>query len=381
MRLFFLFFAICLGHFYVDAMFGVWPLWKTLAGYNIAEAGVMTGLAVLFGEGMQTYFGKLSDKGFAKKLILIGLILASSSLLYPFTSFPFACFFFFITCLSSASFHPSASHAVAHIPLFSMPIMMTTFQTAGFLGVALGQKIFVSLLAFSQYMPLLLILMPILLAFFLSKKIPVNKEVEQESLSLLKVLSTFWKKPMLKRLYLILVANQAAFWAILFLLPEIMIEKGKSEWLCFGGGTMLFVVGAASTCIPFGLLAARLHIVKLLSFLLTGSALCVSLFVFFTSRLDPYILFALGGTIGAVTPLALALGAQLEPKRRGMISAYLMGGVWILSETIGYMVSSLIYSSITPPKATHTLQLFSLFLFAGLFLSQKMKKHFHTQST
>lgn len=372
-----LFLAICLGHFYIDSMFGIWPLWKTLAGYNIAEAGLMTGVAVFLGEGLQTFFGTLSDKGFMKKLIVTGLCLSSISLFYPFSSFPIACLFFFLTCVSSASFHPSAASAVAHIPLYSMPCMMGIFQAAGFLGVALGQKIFISLLAHSHYATLFLLLPPILLGLFFLRTRMSNPEVHHEPLSLIKVLSTFWKKPILQSLYLLLVMNQAVFWALLFLLPEVVAEKGMSEWFRLGGGTLLFVIGAASTCIPLGLLAARLHIVQLLPSLFRGAAVLVIVFLFTSSRGDPWILFLLGGMLGSISPLALALGAQCEPKRRGMVSAYLMGGVWIISESMGYALSSLLYSWMPAPKATHTLQLFAFFLLIGLFLSYRLKRQFY----
>lgn len=372
-----LFLAICLGHFYIDSMFGIWPLWKTLAGYNIAEAGLMTGLAVFLGEGLQTFFGKLSDRGFMKKLIVTGLCLSSISLLYPFASFPFACLFFFLTCVSSASFHPSAVSAVAHIPLYSMPCMMGIFQASGFLGVALGQKIFISLFSHSHYATLLLLFLPLLLGLFFYRTRMSNPEVHHEPLSLIKVLSTFWKKPLLQSLYLLLVMNQAVFWALLFLLPEVVAEKGMSEWFRLGGGTLLFVIGAASTCIPLGLLAARLHIVRLLPSLFGSAVILVSFFLFSSSWGDPWLLFLLGGMLGAITPLALALGAQCEPKKRGMVSAYLMGGVWIVSESMGYAFGSLLYSWMPAPKATHTLQLFALFLVGGIMLANRLKKQFY----
>lgn len=373
----FLFSALCLAHFYIDAMFGIWPIWKTLAHYDIALAGLITGIAVFCGEGMQTFFGNLSDKGWTKKLIFLGLFISSCSLLYPLSSFPMACCLLFMTCLSSASFHPSAVAAVAHLPLYSITSLMACFQAFGFLGVALGQKLFISLFSWNSSAIYLFLAIPALLFYFLRKAPLSHLETCKESLPLLKTLSLFWKNSILQKLYLLLVMNQAAFWSLLFLLPEVAKEKGLGEWFTMGGGTFLFVLGAACTCVPLGLLANRLHIVQLLPYLALAATALMGLFLTSTSFFDPLILFALGGVIGAATPLALALGAQVEPKRRGLVSAYLMGGVWILSETMGYALSGLLFSCLPVPQATHTLQFFALCLVVGLVLSLQLKRHFY----
>lgn len=382
-----LFIILCLAHFYMDAMFGIWPMWKTLAGYDLLIAGILTGLSVFFGEALQSIFGRLADKGWAKYLIIAGLLGSSVCLFYPFVSFTIAALFFFFTCISSAALHPASVLIVSHLRLWKMPLMISIFQMMGFLGVACGQRAFMATFSYSQYALLLFLLIPIFLSITLSQiktNIADATSSIKEQPSLFQAIATLWNNHALKLLYLILVTNQAIFWSILFLMPEILFEKGASQWLCFGGGSFIFVLGAAATCIPLGLLASRFDTVKLLKFLLVLSCSTIGIFVACTSFnfwSITILLFVLGGALGAVTPLALFLGTRLETKKRGLVSAFLMGGVWIVAETLGYTLSAILYSSFPPPQASYSIGLLSCLLGVGIVLSQKLQVLFCKSST
>ena len=47
------------------------------------------------------------------------------------------------------------------------------------------------------------------------------------------------------------------------------------------------------------------------------------------------MLFFLGATLGAINPIALALGNRMAPHHPGAVSAFLMGMVWCVSEGLG----------------------------------------------
>src|SRR5262245_61254312 len=86
------FFFICLGHFCVDFMIGVWPVFKTMMQLDLAKAGLLASLCALIGETFQSVSGTLSDRGYQKMLIMCGVALAAVSALFSYTSSYFGCF-------------------------------------------------------------------------------------------------------------------------------------------------------------------------------------------------------------------------------------------------------------------------------------------------
>nr|MBA2728798.1 hypothetical protein [Parachlamydiaceae bacterium] len=63
--------ALWVGHFSVDFMLGIWSVYKTIAGLDLALCGLIVGLCAFIGEGLQAYFGTLSDRGYRTQLIVI----------------------------------------------------------------------------------------------------------------------------------------------------------------------------------------------------------------------------------------------------------------------------------------------------------------------
>ncbi len=356
-----LFLIACLGHFIVDFSIGLWPIWKTIEQFSLIEAGIVAGVSVFIGEGMQIYFGVLGDRGHWKSLVGIGALVASASLAFPLSdTIVGAGILLFLTCLGSSAFHPTAVGVISSIEGIARPIIIAIFHTSGLLGLAISQSLFSLLYEQGQYLPLVLGALPILLAiliYFTQESRTQTASQNKEAISWRAFLE-FLQRADLRKVYFLLLSNQIMAWSFLFLLPELLMEKGASASLVYGGGHCIYVFGAASTCVPLGILASRLNtpLVILMTYIGSIIALCLTLIL---NTSNPFILgaclFAFGATSGAIAPLSLAVGNDLEPRRRATVSAFLMGFVWIFSEGFGYSCSSYIASCFTQDPATNAL--------------------------
>ncbi len=376
-----LFFIACLGHFIVDFSIGLWPVWKTIARYDLATSGLIAGISVMIGEAMQSVFSVYADRGYWRPLIAFGCLIASMSLALPFASSVHgAGVLFFLTCVGSSAFHPTAVGLVSSVKKMNRTVLIAIFHTSGLLGLGISQALFSHLLEKHPALPLTLIWLPVVLAIALfitrnSRNEEIRSQEEAQKVTLhrekvsMMVFLDFLQRSELRKLYVLLLCNQIMAWSFLFLLPDFLLEKGASHSFAYGGGHFIYVFGSACACVPLGILAKRLNtplvvfITYVLSILALSSILCVSAA---TPTLLSICLIAMGGSIGAIAPLALAIGNDLEPHRSATISAFLMGFVWIFSEGIGYSLSAYIATCFSTNQATNALSVMGLSLLIGI---------------
>ena len=79
MRSVFLLFYVFLAHFCVDFYMGVWPVYKSVAGIDLATAGIIFGLVGFFGDGLQLVTGIVGDRGYRRRGVLLGVLLAAGA--------------------------------------------------------------------------------------------------------------------------------------------------------------------------------------------------------------------------------------------------------------------------------------------------------------
>ena len=91
-----------------------------------------------------------------------------------------------------------------------------------------------------------------------------------------------------------------------------------------------------------------------------------------TASLVLPLLFLIGAFLGSMTPLALALGGELAPQNRGLVSAFLMGMVWIVSESIGIGCSGFLADCFHEDAPAKALACLGLFLFVGATFAYKL---------
>lgn len=330
---------IWLAHFMVDVMLGIWPLYKTMIGLDLASAGIIVACGAMIGEGAQLIFGSLSDRGYRQLLIAFGLTIAGANLFLPYvSSTPLYFLLFLTTCIGSGCFHPCSASLVNSIDPVRRSFYMTIFASGGSCGLAASQLIFSKAHAYFEgnTFPLVLpiLVLSLLLLLF---KLPSVKTSSKQNHRFSEIFTLF-RIPALRNLYLSQIANQSIAWATIFILPDILKTWGHSDWVCLGGGHCFFILGGAVAMVPMGYLADKFspRIVLLGATILSS---CLFYFILMTGAFATTStlvgLFILGASLTVVNPISVSWGVKLEPQRPGLVSAFLMGLVWVVSESVG----------------------------------------------
>ncbi|CCB87521.1 MFS transporter [Parachlamydia acanthamoebae] len=331
-----------LSHLLVDTMIGIWPIYKTIAHIDLAVAGFIAAACAFIGEGMQIFFGMLSDKGHRKILICFGLLCAASSLFFPHVEGPFFLFLLYLfTCLGSGAFHPAAASHIGMLTEHRKSLFIAIFASGGAIGLACSQ------LAFSHcyhafdgntaYLFLPMAALILLIAFFPFATSTALLAKNKHSVSW-KGIQKFLSSRELVSLYFCQVCVSSIFWGIIFLLPDILTSRGHVEWICMGGGHFFFVFGGALMMIPSGYLADKYSAkAVILTAIIFGSSIFYTFY--FTPLLPPVfiliLLFFMGAAFGIINPISVSQGHRLMPSHPGLISAIMMGLAFCLSESIG----------------------------------------------
>lgn len=363
-------FIAALTHFLVDFMIGIWPIYKTIAQLDLAKAGAIAALCAFLGEGMQMLFGSLSDRGYRKMLILGGALFTTASTILTYTENYYLLFLLYAcTCIGSGAFHPCAVSLVGGLSQHRKGLFITIFATSGACGLAASQLVFSQIYHWFDAQTLLLMaptIIVIALAYF--KTFPSQQQSLQNPAQrrAWKGLLQFFKHRELRLLYIIQMCNSIIYWGTMFLLPDVLLSRGYESWLVFGGGHMCYILGGALAMIPAGYLADKYSARTVMVYsTIIGM---IAYYAFFLnvdlSALSAVILLAvIGATFGVVSPVLLALGNQLAPNNPGMVSAFLMGFVWFISEAVGPGGGGLLtkcFESDAPAKAMLILGILSI---------------------
>ena len=323
------------SHLLLDFFTGIWPIYKTIAGIDLATAGLIAGFAGLFGELLQMVFGYFSDRGFRKKVIVLGLTFASSILWITFTDNALLCFLIMLLLMvGSGSYHPAAVGAAGMLSKEKKGRHILLFASGGALGLAVSQLAFTkSLETFGGNATIFFIPVAILL-FFLACY-PIEEQANNQTLSLRVFFQPLMraKRPLLL-LYLAQVCNYSMLMAFMFLLPDLMFAKGCHSWLCKGGGHLCFVIGGALLMVPAGILSDRYGPKPILLSILFFSLLFLYSFLSqteFSLGKTMFFLLTIGGFMGTVTPVIVSWGNKLVPESPSTVSALMMGFAWCLA--------------------------------------------------
>jgi MFS transporter, FSR family, fosmidomycin resistance protein len=319
-----------LSHLFLDFFTGIWPIYKTLSQIDIAKAGLIAGLSGFIGEALQLFSGYFCDRGYRKKLMLLGLALGSCILLITLASNALSSFFILLLLmLGSACFHPAAAGFTGLLSADHKGRNILFFASGGAIGLAISQLVFTSLLfnghAFILFVPVLLLL------FFLGRYSFIEPRIET-AFSFKNFLGPFLRdRRALLLLYFTQVANFSLVQAFTFLLPDLMLAKECHSWLCMGGGHMSFILCSALTMIPAGYLCDKYgH--KTVLLVVIFFAVCLFYGFLLPSSLSSFsttvLLILLGGCLGIVNPILVSWGNKLVPESPSTVSALMMGCAW-----------------------------------------------------
>lgn len=335
------------GHLLCDLMIGFWTIYKTMAGLDIAKAGLIAGVGATMGESMQMIFGPMSDQGRRKRLLGVSLLLLGGTAFLPFAETYTMWFLLFgLTSVGSGMFHPSAGGLTGVIAGDRKGLLAGLFFSGGALGMAVSHILFAHTYCDGAgntavfAIPLILLLLFIL--FVRVPETPVEKRAKNPKFS--DIFKLFRRQDM-RNLYFCVVCNQALFWGTVFILPDLLKSHNYETWLWQGGGHMAFLIGGAAMMVPSGYLADRY---SARSVILTCTAMAIFFYSFFlfqpfhTPMMVMTLLFIMGGCVGNVASLGLGLGTHLMPHNPGMASAFLMGMVWAVAEFVGPVSSGVL---------------------------------------
>ncbi|CDZ79929.1 MFS transporter, aromatic acid:H+ symporter (AAHS) family [Candidatus Rubidus massiliensis] len=368
-------FFVWVSHLLVDFMIGVWPIYKTLAGLDLAIAGLISAASAFAGEGLQLLFGPLCDRGYRKHLLIFGLILACATSFMAYTQNYWILFFLFLTtCIGSGAFHPAAASIAGNLTQKHKALFLALFASGGSIGLAFSQFIFTKSYALLQgntiflAAPTLFLIICIFLFGVSGTEATIKNNFSKRAN--LKTIFSFFKDKQLRLLYIAQVCNQSLLWATVFLLPDILKCRGYESWICFGGGHFFLIIGAALMVIPSGYIADRYSPKKVVLTSLLVSSFIFYLFIYFHDMPSLFLLglvFLLGSFLGMANPLILAMGNKLRPESPGMISAFLLGLAWCVSEGLGQGGGGLLTKLFENDAAANSLAVLGVAFFIGSY--------------
>ena len=368
---------LCVFHFLVDFMIGIWPVFKTLNNLDVALAGLIWAIGASCGEGMQVVFGRLSDSGHRKALILFGVLVSASGAFFAYTtSYPLFGFLFWLVCLGSGAFHPAAVGMVGRLNEKRRSTYITIFAMFGALGLAMSQITYSWVYLATNANTFYLIIPAFLLVVFSLKSavLPATDNAKKKRPPFLSFLK-FFKNRSLRLLYISQVCNQALAWGLIFLLPDLLKSRGYEPWLVYGGGHLAYVLGGVFLLIPSGFLADKYSSKSVIwiSSLIGTLALYSILFMpeLEEGQIIP-LLFITGAAIAVVNPVSVSLGNKISPSNPGMVSAFLMGCVWCVAEFIGPGGGSLLTKLFEEDAYARALMLLGLISFAGIMAAYSL---------
>jgi MFS transporter, FSR family, fosmidomycin resistance protein len=359
------FIAIVVAHLMADFMgTSVWPVYKTLAGLDVAKAGWIATVVAMSGTALQPLFGSLADRFGPRRVILLGTLLTSFALLLgPLTDyqttldrrlhalFGLSGFYLVVFMILAAGrlgqdmFHPAGAGLAGSFSSRRGSTFLAVFIAVGSIGFGLSQIAFrTAYNSFSHHTEILLIPAAILWAFIWKWCRPVE-ELHSKRISVIASLRSL--RPVagsILVLFLILAISAGVNSGLFFLLPEFAHEKGYPAWLGQGGAFGLIIVGATVFMVPMGHLADRIGRRRTLIATMILSAISYHAIVRLTLPVPAFALLCIvgGAFLGTVNPLGVAFGQRIAPRENvSIVSAILMGWAWCLGSTVPSIVGEL----------------------------------------
>jgi len=359
------FIAVVVAHLLADFMgTSVWPVYKTLAGLDVAKAGWIATIIAMSGTVMQPLFGAIADRFGARRVILAGTLLTSLALLLgPLTDYQaaldrllpsvFGLSGFYIVMfiilaagrLGQDMFHPAGAGLAGSFSARRGSMFLAIFIAVGSIGFGLSQIIFRTVYHHLNHHTEIL-LIPVLMLWACiwnwcrpaevlhSKKISVLASIK----SLRPIAGSIFA------LFLILSLSAGVNSGLFFLMPEFAHEKGYPAWIGQGGAFGLIILGATLFMVPMGHLADRVGRRRILIAMMILSTVSYHAIVRLTLPVPAFIVLCIlgGAFLGTVNPLGVALGQRIAPRENvSIVSAILMGWAWCLGGTVPSIVGEL----------------------------------------
>jgi FSR family fosmidomycin resistance protein-like MFS transporter len=352
------FIAVVIAHVMVDFMgMSVWPVYKTLAGLDVAKAGWIATVVAMSGTALQPLFGSIADRFGARRIILLGALLTSFALLLgPLadyqatlnrllpTLFGLSGFYIVVFIILAAGrlgqdmFHPAGAGLAGSFSARRGSTFLAVFIAVGSIGFGLSQIAFrTAYNNLGHHTEVLLIPAAIFWMFVWVWCRPIEA-LHTERISVIASLRSL--RPVagqILALFLILAISSGVLSGLFFLMPEFIHEKGYPAWIGQGGAFGLLIFGATVFMIPMGHLADRIGRRRTLIAMTILSAISYHAIVRLTLPVPAFVVLCVvgGAFLGTVNPLGVAFGQRIAPRENvSIVSAILMGWAWCLASTV-----------------------------------------------
>jgi MFS transporter, FSR family, fosmidomycin resistance protein len=324
--------ALACGHLAVDLCTGIWPVYKTLAGLDLALAGLIATVGGVLGNGLQIVFGVLADRGWRKAALVVGTLLSGAVLFAPATNTVVSLLLLVLgTSVGSAAFHPAGTGAASGLSHSRTGLMVALFLAGGYVGDALSQLVFTATFHATGGQTGLLYAIPLGAAAAIGLWVP---SVPGTAQSFAEWRRTFGAvRGPLSALFAIQVFTSAVNVAIIFLLPELLLARHAPGWMAQGGAHFALVLGGSLALVPAGHAADRIGARWVLVGTNVLSGLLFVAFVF--EAASPAVALLLVAGFGAFNSannvVAVAEGNRMLPGHGSGVSALLMGLPWCVA--------------------------------------------------
>jgi len=334
--------ALAAGHMAVDCCTGIWPVYKTLAHLDLGLAGAIATATSVIGNSLQVGFGLLADRGWAKRLMVSGVLVAGAVTLAPLTqSYGVLFLLLLATSLGSAAFHPIAAGASATLSTRRAGVLMALFLAGGYAGYAMSQLSFSAALAVGPAVPSLMLVVPALAALGIARFVPVARRRPQTLAAWTRSVRGVARP--LTALFSVQALAGTINTSLIFLLPDLLMQRGAPTRIVEGWGHFALIAGSVLALVPAGHATDRLgpRRVLIATNVATGALLALILAGAWSPRVLLVLLSCFGAFNSANNVVAVSAGNRLLPGQSSGVSALLMGVPWSVA-ALGPLVSGLL---------------------------------------
>ena len=353
------------GHFAVDCCTGIWPVFKTLAGLDVARAGLIATVGAMTGHALQLVFGPMADRGARKTLLVIGVLLAGCVTWVTWTDSLGVMFVLVLgTYVGSAAYHPAGTGVAGALSMRRTGVLVGIFLAGGYLGYSLSQVLFSRLFRAAPRLTPLLHLLPIAAAIAITLHVPHTAGRVRTRRWPVREIVAHGRQ--LGALFAVQVLTTAINAALIFLLPDLLLARNAPAWMIQGGGHFALVAGGCLSLLPGGHASDRFGARRVLfvANLSTGVLLTILLARHSATWVDLVVVSAFGALNGVNNVVTVSEGNRTMPGWGSAASALLMGLPWCFAATTyavagaladpakgGTPVRALCFISITIPLA------------------------------
>lgn len=326
-------FALTLVHFIGDFYFSfvtpLLPVFVERFSLTLTQVGLITGVSRLLAFVVQPSVGYLADHYHTRFFVLGGPLIAVVSIPLVGVAPGFLILLLFV-CLGSigtSMFHPTSAAMVSTYAGRHFGLSMSVFNMGGTLAFGVG-PLFITYFVGAyglEASPVAMVLgLAVVILLFRIVPLPVGEGLGKLGFlgSIREALGPVWKSIML--IWVVMVLRSFVSQSFLTFVPILLSNEGHSL-VSIGAMVSLFTVAGAISGLLGGHLSDRFGY-KPIFYVSHGLASpFLFLLIFLSGNWVYFSVFMAGFFVLATLPLGVAMGQELAPRGKSMVSSLMMG--------------------------------------------------------